>query len=293
MAMVWLIPSFFGDIRLVRTGPKTCKMLVEQATPEEARALSTFAPIALKKKWVDPEALQEFAGTFVTGKTFGPLTELAAPIEEVQRLIAKALKPGKKLVSAVKFSNGKLEETHEAIFPTRVPSGSSAAPSPQTVPATSTGADSAPPTSTPVGSTESSKAENTAGSALEAKKPKPEKGTTVAAPTRGCPPPNFSPARLRAREVLTAFLTPEQREDFERHNRFITVGATTGHRYMITSRHATDTLRDVQRTLFDLDEQIPLCVHDWDVPPEEEMHALNILIQLPGWERYCRHLNED
>lgn len=243
--MLWMIPSFFGDIRVVSTSPTTCKVLVEQATEQEQQALKTLHKEALKKKWLPASSTD-----------FGAVTELQAPIEKVSKLIAKALKPGKRLVSAVKFANGKMEEVTES-----------------SLKATASTAASSASTPTPA-------------------KAEPTLATTVAAPVRGCPAPDFSPARLRAREVLTAFLTPAQREDFERYDRFIAVGATTGHRYMITSRHARDQLANYQRSLFDLDEKKPLCVHDWDVPPEEEMHAIHILTQLPGWERFLRTLPE-
>jgi len=109
-------------------------------------------------------------------------------------------------------------------------------------------------------------------------------------PTRGCPAPDFRSAELKARVVLETFLTDEQREDFQRYNRFVSVGATTGHRYMITSRHARDELSQWQRTLYDLDDRIPLCVHDWGVPAAEEMLALHVLVQLPEYETYLRYL---
>src|ERR1700694_4718968 len=65
-----------------------------------------------------------------------------------------------------------------------------------------------------------------------------EKATTVAAPTRGCPAPDFVKADIKAREVLEHFLTPEQLEDFRRCNRFVAVGGTTGHRSMVASANA-------------------------------------------------------
>jgi hypothetical protein len=226
-------------------------VIVEQATPEETVALATLARTALKKGWADPTKL-------FPDQPLGAVTEFKAPTDKVAKLIAKALKPGKKLVSAVKFSNGKMEEVTEALLRSPEAKAPSSSPSEKGI----------------------------------IEKVKDAVATTVAAPVRGCPAPAFSPAQLRAREVLFAFLSLDQRADFERYNRFMAVGATTGHRYMITSRHATDALARYQRTLYDLDEKQPLCVHDFDVPPEEEMHAIHILTQLPGWERFLRSLPE-
>ena len=62
---------------------------------------------------------------------------------------------------------------------------------------------------------------------------------------------------------------------------------------MVTSRQATDALAHYQRTLYDLDEDRPLCVHDWSVPPAEEMLSLHVLLALPDWERFLRHEEHD
>jgi hypothetical protein len=115
-------------------------------------------------------------------------------------------------------------------------------------------------------------------------------GASVAKPTLGCPEPRLKRAELRAREVLFAFLDADQQEDFTARNAFVTEGAGTGHRYMVTSRHANDVLAQTRRQLYDLDEKRPYCVHDYAVPAAEEMLALHLLLQIPEHERYLRHL---
>lgn len=232
--LIWRVPSFYGDIALERTHDKACSVVVHDATPKERAALAALAQHGAKKKWVP------------AGTTFGDRTEVKASIEDVAKVLAKAMKPGKKLVHAVKFTDGRIEEITAATFAPSKPS--------------------------------------------DEPKPAPKAATTVASPTLGCPAPDFPPAVLRARAALFDFLTPEQRADFERYNRFMVIGATTGHRYMLTSRTNRDALAQYHRTLFDLDRAEPLCVHDWDIPPEEELLALAVLIQLPGYENYCRHL---
>jgi hypothetical protein len=96
-------------------------------------------------------------------------------------------------------------------------------------------------------------------------------------------------AELKARKVLEVFLDDEQLADFHEHNRFMTVGVS-GTRYMVTSRHARDELAGYHRSLYDLDQERPLCVHDYSVPAAEEMLALHLLVQLPDHEGYLRHL---
>lgn len=236
---VWFIPSFHGDIRITAIGNR-CSLHTTKLTQQEREALAKFSKNALKKKWVETEI-----------PTTADEMEIPidAPIEKVSKTLARLLKPGRTVISAVKFSNGTMEEIRER---------SDESPN--------------PPTSA-IASTDSAK---------------PTAAASVAAPTRGCPPPDFPSAEIRARDVLRAFLSPDQIADFNKHNRFISIGATTGNRYMITSRLAGDQLATFTRTLYDLDRKTPLCVHDWDVPPAEEMLSLHLLLQLPGWERYLR-----
>jgi hypothetical protein len=186
--------------------------------------------------------------------------EITAPIEKVAKIITKAMKPGRRIVSAVKFSDGTVQEIIEGEYDDATPLPERGAPYRQ------------PAKQEP------------------RKESKPEAGASVPRPYQGCPAPDFENADVKATRVLRTFLTPEQREDWDRHNRFIAVGAITGHRYMVTSRYATDSLALYHRSLYDLDERRPLCVHDWDVPAAEEALAIGLLVQLPDHEEYLRHL---
>jgi hypothetical protein len=91
--------------------------------------------------------------------------------------------------------------------------------------------------------------------------------------------------------VLSEFTTPEQQSSFVTRQSFVTCGAGTGHLYMVTSRHARDRLAMYRRQLYDLDEQVPYSVHDYQVPAAEEMLDLHLLLQVPLGERYLRHLH--
>jgi hypothetical protein len=237
---IWLVPSFYGDVRLLATGKDSCTLVTENLTQREREALTALTTQARKKGWIGPD-----------DTLTAPKVDLDIAVEPIARAIARKLKPDRKVVSAVKFASGRMEEISEATYTDQM--------------------------SLPE------------AKALK-KKDKAEAATSVAAPTRGCPAPEFIEAELKARDVLMRFLTPEQREDFLRFNRFISVGATTGRRYMVTSRHARDSLAQYHRTLYDLEDHLPLCVHDWSVPAAEEMLALHVFLQLPGWERYLRRL---
>ena len=182
---------------------------------------------------------------------------LNAPIEEVQKFLVKALKPERKVLTAVRFSDGRVEEVHSNLVTT-----------------------------------------TTALAKVEPEKPaKPEKpavATTVARPVNGCPMPNFPEADIRASRVLETFLSPEQIDDYRKTGAFITVGADSGHRYMICNRESPNFMGKYLggRQLFDMETKNPICVHDWAVPPPEEMLALHLCLSLPNHEAELLSLPE-
>ncbi len=259
--LIWFIPSYLGDVRLRADGKRTI-LVSAQVTVAEREAIARLEVHALKKGWAKSWPSW--------GASSLPDVVLDAPIGKVAPILAKALKPGRKIVSAIRFEDGKMVEVSEA---ETTDDGKAAAK------------EGGP-------YREEGKIVASAASKIEVPQPppKPTAATSVAAPRLGCPAPDFAKAEIKARGVLGAFLSPDQIEDFQRYNRFISIGATTGHRYMITSRHARDSLSRYQRTLYDLDQEVALCVHDWDVPAAEEMLALHVCVSLPGYEVYVRHL---
>lgn len=237
--MLWMVPSFYGDLRLESTGPKECRLVVKQATMQEKAALEKLAETARKKGWVDN----------VQGLVDG--VTLKVPVEKAGKVLAKALKPGRKLVSAIRISGGKIEEVTEQTF------------------------------------------ERALVKAGDPYRTEEVRAVTVAEPVRGCPAPDFNQADVLAREVLDCFLSDEQRADFNKYNRFVTVGGTTGHRYMVTSRHERSALAKYGgRSLYDLDENRAICTHDWSVPAAEEVLALHLFVSMPGYEGWLRTLPE-
>ncbi len=128
--------------------------------------------------------------------------------------------------------------------------------------------------------------EKEAGSAAKEKKDKKAKGTTVAQPVAGCPMPDVPQADIRAARVLEEFLTEDQIRDYRKDGAFVSRGMDTGHRYLVCSRDQPEFMRAHMsfRQLFDLDRGSPVCVHDWAVPPAEEMLALHLCLAIPGRE---------
>lgn len=272
---LWLVPSFYGDIRLTSTSPKTCLLVAEKLTVRETEALRLLEPKARSKGWIGPSV------SFSEGEF-----EIAAPISRISQALAKALKPERTIVSAVKFANGTIEEVTTASFEDEKSPGNPGTDSAIELPVTKKAVE---PRDSRDGSAPESSVYSIGGGAAAA----PVVGTSVAAPVRGCVSPEFLKAELKARMVLEHFLGDDQIEDFRRYNRFISVGVDTGHRYMIASRHAGHEHHASFRSLYDLDDDRALCVHDWAVPASEEMLGLHVLLQLPGWELYVRQDEHD
>ena len=271
----WYLPTFHGDILLERKTEQTTILRVYELTDLEEKALE-----ALRKR----ACHSPFLGSpWTTEKEFAPLTDpkyrtrdgisvtLAASIEDVEHVFRKHLNPkGRKLFSAVKFSNGEVEKLYGSL---PVPEKS----------------DSYRVNAKAVEGDEPKKTE----------KKEPEVAATVKQPVIGCPVPEFPEADVRASRALLAFLNGRQKDEYLRLGAFVTTGRDTGHRYLVRNREAPLRMKAEHGKiwsgasssgLYDLDEGRPLCVHDWDVPPPEEMLALHLCLSLPGYESYVRSL---
>lgn len=88
------LPSLYGDVKLTAQGSQT-EVEWENLSPSERQAMEVLA----KKFGL---IFQGDAGKLVFAK----------PIEKVEAVLAKAMKRGRKLLTAVVFKNGKIEELH-------------------------------------------------------------------------------------------------------------------------------------------------------------------------------------
>ena len=298
--ILWYLPTFYGDIRLESPGEATTTLIYEKLSPSEAEAMLSLRERAVRPKWGRRPwaSITDFP---IPSEQGSGKIKLDAPIEDVQKLLSKALKPGRVLVTAVRFAGGAIEEKREASLAPYRKEGETTEPA----------SGPTPPTPTPE--------ELAAAAALVSTTP--TKAVTVAAPVRGCPPPDFENADIRATRVLEAFLMDDQLEDFRRYGQFVSLGHETGHRYLITSRNARERLAKAGgRSLYDLDQPRAewggniirrldaggalvddadrqdhgfgraFCVHDWTVPASEEMLALHLFLTMPGREHYLRDI---
>ena len=105
----WYIPSFYGDVRLEARGRAQCRVIAEKTTERERGALQALAEVASKRRWLptskDPAPLYSDVGVLKT--------TLEAPIETVAKQLAKLLKLHRKIISAVQYKDGKIEEVFE------------------------------------------------------------------------------------------------------------------------------------------------------------------------------------
>lgn len=103
-----------------------------------------------------------------------------------------------------------------------------------------------------------------------------EKAVSLARPTPSCPQCVDGPSR--ASEVLDAFLSPEERDLWQRERCLIVTGGMSGHRYCVAHRHS-EKARRIGRMCFDLDDRGVMHFHANDVPPEEEVLAAKLILE--------------
>jgi hypothetical protein len=251
-----MVPSFWGDISLTqsRGGAAACVLVAERVSIGEREALTELDRLARKKGWLresDPSLVSPCKA------------DLAAPLEKVARLLARLMKPGRRLVTAVRFRDGRIEELLESHY------------------------EDAQPITALEKRPESEGVEKEKKKKEEEEEEEEVEAVTVAAPRNGCPPPDLPDYEIRATRVLNKFLSTDQQEDFRRHQRFLSVGALTGHRYLVSSRFSRGNIAAFKGQLYDLDEQRTICIHvDDSVPAPEELLAIHACLSIPRWESH-------
>ena len=301
---IWYFPSAFGDIRLEQAeGSGETRVIWFNLTPREAEALEGLRKASQhwRRKWCSGEAWDKLEGreAFRVGDRTEHHVILKADLGKVGPILNKVLNPDRRTLHVMRIGQGKIEEVREDMFSTPEDESRHRMAALKESEAERERYKKDQEEKERKLKEESSPHRRDDGeTAIEVAKPKkpskPAKVATVKEPVRGCPPPDFASIARRATRVLKAFLTPEQVRDFNQYNRFIVRGADTGHQYMLTSRNATTELGKYGgRTVFDLNEGRAMCVHDWDVPAEEELLSLAMLLQLPKRESWVRHLPDN
>lgn len=289
---VWYFPSNHGDIRLEQAGEEgqQTQLIWYSLTSQEAKAMEQLRKGAThwRRRWASDADWKKVVADGSTPFPLGDPEErrllLDAPVSSVGALLTKHFRPDREAVHVMRIGQGKIHEfsgfeDEDPVHDEEETDGD----------ADVVDLDTQRPDPKAASEELESQPEQQLAKTGTDDGGEPAKVATVKKPVRGCPAPDFEAIRLRANRVLRAFLTPDQVEDFERYQRFVTVGADTGHQYMLTSRSAPDELRNFgARCVFDLDENRAYCVHDWDVPAEEELLSLHCLLSVPGYETWAR-----
>jgi hypothetical protein len=240
--MKWYMPSWNGDLRLEADAKDSGKTLlwIEKPTDHELKVLAKLRDVLFAAGHLkDKIDPKDFSRSFFAKKKS---IVIDAPIATVGPLAAKLMKPGEAVLTAVTFKDGKV------------------------LTCTGTG----------------SELVELAGAAAEAAEKAPEKekpaaAATVKRPTPSCPqcvPGSIEPAR----EVLLAFLSEEEHEQWAVSRTLTITGGLSGHRYLLAHRH-TDAARRVGRICYDLDAECVVHFHDRSVPPEEEVLAAKLILE--------------
>ncbi len=236
--MNWFFTARNGDHRLEVVSDDKCKLIIQDASLAEQAHLQKFLALAAKKKWIEGKA----GGSGTAGEIANNLEiAISAPMKKVGPALMRILKPGKAVVTAIKYAGGK------------------------------------------VTCVEASQDASAIEGALE--KPIAEAAATVRRPRLSCPSCTERVEDRRAERVLSAFLAPNQLEQWQREHRFRVFGGTTGHCYEIVHRYSR-LAQERKRIVFDLDDHFVLHCYDWSVPPAEEaLGAALLLAHKESWVR--------
>lgn len=260
----WFIPSWYGDIRLRIIDEHHTRVEVTKLSQAELGALHALKKRSLqggilRRQWATEKAWDSMPSeAFAMGRSTVHHVNLKAPISKIESFLTRQLRGATSTVSVMITDKGNLYEIKAQDDPevdTNVLPFRRAADDPE--------------------------------------EEQPAAATTVRKPAIGCPAPNFEAATIRATEVLKTFLTSEQVEDYEKYQRFVTVGGASGRRYLLTSRHAPSPRGTSFRTVRDVDNNVDLCVHDWGIPAPEELLTMHLMLSMPQYEGYIHGLGDD
>lgn len=100
--MKWFIPSWNGDLRLEPTkDSKRSVLTIVRPTLREKEVLGEIFKVAKAKSWVDDEeGKKDWRGR--------RKVELAVSVEEAGPVVAKLMRPGAAVITAITFANGEL-----------------------------------------------------------------------------------------------------------------------------------------------------------------------------------------
>jgi len=251
MLRKWYFPSWSGDYRLEAEG-EACTLTVVDPTPSELEQLDEFLGKARERGWIRPSC-----GIADKGET---CLRLTATVDDAGHVLLGD-RYGKARLTAVRSEAGKVSILSAV---EQQPNTTATPPAPEEAAAA---ADTKEPN-------DKSK-----------KKGKGEDAVTVRRPTLCCPTPVPGPD-VRASEVLRAFCTPQQWQDWMQKGFLHCRGGLTGRLYRVVHRHNPLAQRQ-GKIVYDIEGGHVLHAYDWSVPPAEE--ALTMKLVLEHRENWIRN----
>lgn len=234
--MRWFIPSWNGDLRL-EPDPKDASLTVlsiVKPTPAEVNTVNELGKTFAALGWLDGwETVVK--RRFMRERHF----VVKAPLEKVGPIASSIMRPGKAVLTAIRFRDGAVETVSGQDLPALQALSEKAAAAPEAAPATA--------------------------------------ATTVKRHTPSCPscvPGSIEPAS----EVLLSFLNEEEHESWAKDRAIVVTGGLSGNRYLLSHRHSAFAER-ARRMCYDIDDHVVVHFHDWTVPPEEEVLAAKLILE--------------
>lgn len=260
--MRFFIPSFNGDVRFEPREGGGCTLVTADLTHLERQVIAKWAKDALKCAWITPEQAAALAEPALTALKL----DLDAPLGDAAYAMARLLSfKAQGVLTAFSFANGEIKAT-ELVEPSKLPRWARKALA-----------------------LEAKKQEQKANpievkadpSPYDPPKPEPEPvaAVTVKRPSLSCPECLGKPERDRmACDVLWEFLSPEQRKEWKKDRSVTAFGGLTGHAYRLHPRDSPKAAA-YGRVAFDLDDRVILHNFTRDVPPEEELLGVKLILE--------------
>lgn len=289
--MKWYVPTWNGDIRFetAPSDPDRTLVTIIQPTPGEIEKLRKLTDAFKAKEWIT-RALWSSSGSMKEQVVY-----VNAPVLDVAPFLVASYKPGKAVLTALKYEDGKVSAVEQKpgfwsaikeMFsgaPTRVLKSEEDDSDVQKVmeehrkdeamraeaERKKANGHSSSPHREP--------AEDPKAKEEPKPKPKPKAATTVARPTVCCPrcvAGDLTPAG----EVLYEFLTDDEKRQWEKDHSIVVYGGITGHPYLLSHRHGRWAIKH-GKICRDLRNNQTLHFHDHSVPPEEEVLAAKLILE--------------
>ena len=288
--MRWYIPTWNGDIRFesAPSDPDRTLVTIIQPTPGEIEKLRKLTTAFKEKEWVTRSLWSS------SGSLREQVVYVDAPILDVAPFLVGSYKPGKAVLTALKYTDGTVEAVEQkpgfwsAIkemvkgTPSRVVAKKETDEDVLQVMADHTKdeamrAEAARKKAKGEGNGSPHREPAAAEPKKEPEKPKPEAAATVRRHTVCCPQciaGDLTPAG----QVLYAFLSDDEKRQWGKDHSIIVYGGITGHPYLLSHRHGRWAIKHT-KICHDLANNATLHFHDNSVPPEEEVLAAKLILE--------------